>query len=146
MSQATVSLSGITTPATVENRELEMLIIASIKTLKQGNKQEKIRHMWRRWGTPQNFLAINWWTLKNPKRQTFEKNEKNCWRYHHFTHVYQKHNHMRYSSWDTEWERIFCHFGPFFALLLHYWLQKLKFGKNVKNTQIYILSFYTCVP
>ena len=103
-------------------------------------------------------------------------------------------NHMRYSSWDTNWDRIFCHFGPFFAFLTlcpptthktklkkimkktsreviilnlrnkktrsydvclfsyrvfaqtifchfrpvfaflpHYWLQKLKFGKNVKK-------------
>ena len=42
MSQATVSLSGITTPAMVENREFEMLITASTKTLKRGNKQEKI--------------------------------------------------------------------------------------------------------
>ena len=28
---------------------------------------------------------------------------------------------------------ILCHFGPFFALLPNYWLQKLKFGKNIKN-------------
>ena len=28
---------------------------------------------------------------------------------------------------------IFCHFGPFFALLPHYWLRKLKFGKNIKK-------------
>ena len=30
----------------------------------------------------------------------------------------KKHNHMRYSSWDTEWDRIFCHFGPFSALFI----------------------------
>ena len=29
----------------------------------------------------------------------------------------KNHNHMRYSSWDTKWDRIFCHFGSFFALL-----------------------------
>ena len=29
----------------------------------------------------------------------------------------KNHNHMRYSSWDTEWDIIFCHFRPFFALL-----------------------------
>ena len=73
MSQATVSLSGITTPAMVENREFEMLITASIKTLKRGNKQEKITNIWSRWGTPQNFLAINWWTLKNPKVRLLKK-------------------------------------------------------------------------
>ena len=100
----------------------------------------------------------------------------------------KSHNHMKCSSWDTELDRLFCHFGPFFALLHpltthkikilksiwrcqhfklvqqktwsydvcllrygvrqtifcyfrpvfallpHYWPQKLKFGKNVKNT------------
>ena len=30
-------------------------------------------------------------------------------------------------------EITFCHFRPFFALFPHYWLQKLKLGKNVKN-------------
>ena len=35
-------------------------------------------------------FGIYWWTLKNPKNQNFEKMKKNCWRYHHFTHVYQK--------------------------------------------------------
>ena len=28
--------------------------------------------------------------LKTPKNQNFAKNEKRCWRYHPFTHVYQK--------------------------------------------------------
>ena len=32
---------------------------------------------------------------------------------------------------------IFCHFGPFFALLPHYWFRKLKFGKNVKSSWIH---------
>ena len=32
---------------------------------------------------------------------------------------------------------IFCHFRPFFAILCNYWPQKLKFGKNVKNTWRY---------
>ena len=27
---------------------------------------------------------------KNPKNQNFEKMKKNCWRYHHFTQMYQK--------------------------------------------------------
>ena len=31
----------------------------------------------------------------------------------------------------------FCHFGAFFALLPHYWPQKLKFGKNVKHNWTY---------
>ena len=45
------------------------------------------------------------------------KNEKICWRYHHFTHVHQKSQ-----SYDVRFLRYwvrqtFCHFGPFFALL-----------------------------
>ena len=113
-------------------------------------------------------------------------------------HIVPSHNHMKYSSWDTELNRIFfvilgnfllfyplptplttqktkilkkwkkhlevssfwtcatktrsydvcilrygvrqtifCHFRPFFAFLLHYWHQKFKFGKNVKNTWRY---------
>ena len=32
---------------------------------------------------------------------------------------------------------IFCLFRPFFSLLPHYWPQKLKFGRNVKNTWRY---------
>ena len=35
-------------------------------------------------------------------------------------------------------DKKFCRFGPFFALLPHYWPWKLKFGKNmVKNTWRY---------
>ena len=34
-----------------------------------------------------------WYLLMNfekPQKSDFWKNEKNCWRYHHFTYVYQK--------------------------------------------------------
>ena len=34
-----------------------------------------------------------WYLLMNfekPQKSDFWKNEKNCWRYHHFTHAYQK--------------------------------------------------------
>ena len=48
---------------------------------------------------------------------------------------------LRYGMWQT----IFSHFRSFFALLPHYWPQKLKFGKNVKK-HLEILSFYICVP
>ena len=50
----------------------------------------------------------------------FWKTEKTCWRYHHFTHVYQKTTII----WGTapeiqsETDMIFYHFGGFFALLL----------------------------
>ena len=38
---------------------------------------------------------------------------------------------------QSETDRIFCHFGPCFALLPHYWPQTLKFGKNVKKPSKY---------
>ena len=39
-------------------------------------------------------LRISFWRLlmnfEKVEKSNFRKNEKNCWRYHHFTHVYQK--------------------------------------------------------
>ena len=50
----------------------------------------------------------------------------------------KKHDQMMYAYSDMECDKhIFCHFRPFFALLPHYWPQKLKFGKYVKNTWRY---------
>ena len=42
----------------------------------------------------------------------------------------KNYNHMMYASWDMD---VICHFGSFFALLHHYWPQKLKPGKNIKK-------------
>ena len=71
--------------------------------------------MWGRWGTPQNFLLSFidelWKPLKN---QTFEE-VKNLLEISSFYTCTKNHNHMRYSSWDRKWDRIFCHFGPFFC-------------------------------
>ena len=52
--------------------------------------------------------------LKTPKIKIL-KNEKICWRYHHFRHVYQKSQSydvrfLRYTVRQTEF---FCHFAPF---------------------------------
>ena len=92
------------------------------------------------WDKP-NFLLF--WSIfcpNNPQNQNFEKMKKTtgC---HHFIYVYQK-------SWLYMLPEIlsatnitFCHFGPFFALLPHYWPRKLKFGKNV-NWRLYP---FTCV-
>ena len=62
-------------------------------------------------------FGIYWWTLKNPKNQTFEKMKKIAGDIIILHMCTKNHNHMRYSSWDKEWDRIICHFGPFFALL-----------------------------
>ena len=64
---------------------------------------------------------IYWWTLKNLKNQNFEKKKKkkNCWRYHHFTHMCQKPQ-----SYEVQFLRngvrenfyvILGHFLPFYS-------------------------------
>ena len=58
-----------------------------------GTKSVKIKqitHVWGRWSTPQNFLWHLLMNIEKPKKSNFWKNIKKCWRYHHFTHVYQK--------------------------------------------------------
>ena len=80
-------------------------------------------------------FGIYWWTLEKPKNQTFEKMKI-------FTgdiiilHMCTKnHNHMRYSSWDTKWDRISYHFGSFSALLTRFPVttQKTKILKKWKK-------------
>ena len=104
-----------------KNKNTNKILLMRMKLKSQACQVTKITHMRRRWGnTSERPFGIYWWTLKTPKTQNFEKIKKKCWRYHHFTQVYlctKNHNHMRYSSWDTEWDRIFSLFLPFFALL-----------------------------
>ena len=47
------------------------------------------------------FFAL----LPSLKNQNFEKNNKNIWRYHYFTYVYQNYDQMMYSSWDKVCDR-----------------------------------------
>ena len=47
---------------------------------------------------------------------------------------------LRYEVRQT----IFCYFRPLFALLPHYWLPKLKFGKNVKKTPGDTIILHMC--
>ena len=96
-------------------------------------------------------IFLSFWAIFcpcTPKKTKFWKNEKNTWRYYHFTHVYHKWQScdiwfVRYGAQQTEffafWT-IFCSFtcppnNP----------KKLKFGKNEKRS-LKILLFYTCVP
>ena len=46
--------------------------------------------MWRRWGTWEFLFWHLLMSFEKPKKSEFWENEKNCWIYHHFTHVYQK--------------------------------------------------------
>ena len=62
----------------------------------------------------------------------------------------KNYNHLRYGSWDTEWnetDRSFCHFEPFFALLPppppnNNNLENQNFEKMKKHL---VISFYTSV-
>ena len=54
-------------------------------------------------------------------------------------------NHMMYGSRDTQHNRIFCHFGPFFAFLSLQQPKKSKLKKKKKTISgdIIILHMYT---
>ena len=84
------------------------------------------------------------WATFCPKNQIFEKMENNAGD----TIIY-----ACVPKTSITWGNVpeiqserhnFCHLGPFFTLLPHYWCRKLKFGKNVRKLDI--LSFYICVP
>ena len=77
--------------------------------------------------------------LKTKKKKKIEKMKKNCRRYHHFGHVYQKSQSydvwlLRYRVRQTDF---FCYFGPIFVFhpLL---ILKIKFWKNERN----VLTYY----
>ena len=58
----------------------------------------------------------SFFTPYNPQNQNFEK-MKNVIAYVIILHMCTiNHDHMIYASWDIRPDRIFCHFGPFFAL------------------------------
>ena len=79
-------------------------------------------------------------TTQKIKKSQFSKNEKSFWRYYHFTLAHQKKNMIIWCMLTQIWsvtDIIFCDFRPFLAVLPHYWPQKLKFGKNVKNSWKY---------
>ena len=100
----------------------------------------------RKVGHTSEFLfSIYWWTLKNPKKSDFWKNEKMCWRYH-FAYVYRKPYEV-YSSWDMKWDRFVCYFGPFFALLTSSPLttQKTKIFKKMKKVSGDIIILNLCI-
>ena len=53
--------------------------------------------------------------FEKPEKLDFWKNEKNCWRYHHFTIVYQKTQSYEVQLVPEIWSEI-----EFFAILGHF--------------------------
>ena len=119
----------------------------------------KKSHKWEESGRrPKNFLLAfidELWKI-----QTFENMKKFAGDI--ILRIFTRnHNHMRYSSWDTKWDRIFCHdhmlhaywdmecshrhiFTPLLLFRSTIHSEKLKFGRNIKK-HLEILSFYACV-
>ena len=98
-------------------------------------------------------ISLSFWTTicsftppYRPRKSKFLKNEKNTWRYYHFTNVY--HKQQSYDVWFLRYE---VQRTEFFVILDHF----LAFypPNNPKNRNFeklrkkpVILSFYTCVP
>ena len=85
-------------------------------------------------------------TPYGPIKLKFWKNEKNTWRYYHFTNVY--HKWQSYDIWFFRYRvqqtNFFCHFGPFFALLPPNNPKNQKFKKLKKAPgDVIILHKYT---
>ena len=78
--------------------------------------------------------------LKTKKNQNFEKMKKNCWRYHHFTQVYQKPQ-----SYEVQFLRQnflsfwvnFCHFTPLTT-------EKIKIKKKMKKESWDAIILHMC--
>ena len=102
------------------------------------------------WDKEQNTLKmvilghfLPFYPLKTPKIKIL-KIEKICWRYHHFTCVYQKPQSYDVAMVPEIWsatDRLFCHYGPFFAFLPQKDKILKKWKKHLKI--IIILQMFT---
>ena len=100
------------------------------------------------WGTEQNKMKLvilrhflPFIPLKPPKIKIL-KNEKICWRYHHFTHVHQKsQSHDVWFLRQTEFFVILGHFLPFY--LSPIMIPNIESSKKKWKKCLEILSFYT---
>ena len=82
--------------------------------------------------------------LQQPEKSKFWKNKKTALRNYHFTHVY--HKWKSYDTWFLRygvWQTIFCHFGPFFALLPPNNPKNQNFD-NMKKTHGDIIILHVC--
>ena len=79
-------------------------------------------------------------SLRTQKNKILKKWKKHLDMSSFYTCI-KNHNHRMYASWDMDCDRhnFLYHFGSFFALLPHYWPQRLRFEKNVQN-----ILFHMC--
>ena len=110
-----------------------------IKSQRYRNTNDINHTHMKKVGTLQNFLfGIYWWTLKNPKNENFEKMKakRKIARNIILPRCTKSHNHMRYSSWDTELDRIFLSFWAIlFPPPIPYQPRKPQFWKKKKASQ-----------
>ena len=89
--------------------------------------------------------VLHFYPPKNKKNQNFEKIKKIV---EDITVLHMRtknHNHMMYSSWDTERQTEFFVISDDFLSFYPEQLRKSKFWKNEKK-HLDMSSFYTCVP
>ena len=88
---------------------------------------------------------LRFYPPNNPKKWKFHKNERNAWRYHHFTQVYQKlwSYGIPFLRWRVTDVIVIFHFGLFFALLRPE-KRKRKFQKKEKKTPGGIIILHKC--
>ena len=96
--------------------------------------------------TSEFHFGIYWWTLKNLKKiRILKKFYKNCWRYHHFTHVYQKPQLYEVQFLKYEVRHIFLSFwANFYPLTPPLTTQKTKIMKKWKKTSGDVIILDLC--
>ena len=89
----------------------------------------------------------SFFALKTPRIKIL-KNEKICWRYHHFTHVHQKSQSydVQFLRYGVRLTKMFCHFERFFALLPPPPPNDPEYQNFEKNAWRYYPFIHTCVP
>ena len=104
----------------------------------------KITHMSKKWGTPQNFLLAfidELW--KTWKIRFLKKQKKIAGDIIILQTCTKNHNHIRYSSWDMEWDNFFVILGHFLPFTFSLTIQKTKILKKWKK-HLGMSSFQTC--
>ena len=136
------------------------LLTPKIKSWKNLNKTWRykillhIYHKQRSWcmvpeiqGMTKFFAILGLWPSKQTEKAKFWKNEKNTWRYYHFTLAYQKWQSsnnvwfLRYGTWQTDFFVILDYFLPFYPTNNP---ENQDFEKWTKCLEI--SSFYTSAP